>query len=123
MRRFKLSDFERVSGANPVKNKYHNVKVMVDGIKFDSKKESVRYGQLKLLKHGGVISEFQTQVKFQIQFEGIKICTYIADFVHFDMLGNRTIEDCKSEFTRKNPVYRLKKKMMKIINKLEIMEV
>jgi hypothetical protein len=39
------------------------------------------------------------------------------------MKGNRTIEDCKSDFTRKNPVYRLKKKMMKIINGLEIIEV
>jgi hypothetical protein len=104
-------------------NKFRNIKILVDGINFDSKKEARRYGELKLLKHGGIISAFEMQVRFPILFDGEKICTYIADFVHFDMLGNRTIEDCKSEFTRKNPVYRLKKKMMKIINNLEIVEV
>ena len=104
-------------------NKFRNIKTIVDGIKFDSKKEALRYGQLKLLKHGGIISAFEIQVRFPIMFEGKKICTYIADFITYDMKGNRTIEDCKSDFTRKNPVYRLKKKMMNIINGLEIIEV
>lgn len=31
-------------------NKYFNQKTIVDGIKFDSKKESIRYQELKLLE-------------------------------------------------------------------------
>lgn len=43
--------------------KYHNEKVAVSGITFDSKKEADRYCELLLLQRAGRISELQRQVK------------------------------------------------------------
>ena len=45
-------------------NKYFNKKVIIDGIKFDSKKEAKRYTELKLLKKAGIIKELELQKVF-----------------------------------------------------------
>lgn len=41
------------------RNKYNNRKVTVDGITFDSAKESEYYSKLKILKKAGVIKDFE----------------------------------------------------------------
>ncbi|OQA06328.1 MAG: hypothetical protein BWY67_01977 [Bacteroidetes bacterium ADurb.Bin397] len=51
-----------------------------------------------------------------------KIATYIADFTYMEK-GQYVVEDVKSDFTRKNPVYRLKKKLIEAIYNLKIKEV
>ena len=43
-------------------SKYKNVRVTVDGIKFDSKGEAKRYGELKILKATGKVEWFLMQV-------------------------------------------------------------
>jgi hypothetical protein len=43
-------------------SKYKNVRVTVDGIKFDSKGEAKRYGELKILKATGNVEWFLMQV-------------------------------------------------------------
>ena len=48
-------------------NKYFNKKVIVDGIKFDSKKEANRFNELKLLKKAGIIKELELQKVFELQ--------------------------------------------------------
>ena len=96
------------------KRKYGNVKTIVDGIKFDSKKEAKRYGQLKLLEQAGEISVLRLQVKFILS-----VCTYVADFVYYNKDMVLIVEDCKG---MKTPVYRLKKKMMKHEHGIEILE-
>ena len=53
---------------------------------------------------------------------GVKVCTYIADFT-YEELGGVVVEDVKSEFTRKDPVYRLKNKLMKACHGIDIREV
>ena len=52
---------------NAKQNKYHNKKVIVDNIKFDSKKEANRYNQLKLLEKANLISELELQKKYYMQ--------------------------------------------------------
>ena len=103
-------------------NKFGNTKVVVDGIKFDSKKEANRYGNLKLLEKAGDISDLKLQVKMEIMVKEKKIATYIADFTYMEK-GQYVVEDVKSDFTRKNPVYRLKKKLIEAIYNLKIKEV
>ena len=44
--------------------KYHNKKITIDGLTFDSKKEARRYQELKALEKAGVIYGLQTQVKY-----------------------------------------------------------
>ena len=47
-----------------IKNKYHNTKVIYNGIKFDSKKERDRYITLNQLEKAGIIKELELQPKF-----------------------------------------------------------
>ena len=107
--------------ARPKQSKYRNKKIVVDGMTFDSTKEGRIYGQLKLMQASGEILGFARQVTYRIEFRGQLICKYVADFV-VNRKGILEVWDVKSEYTRKLPVYKLKKKMMKIINGIEIVE-
>ena len=102
-----------------LKSKYRNVKTCVDGIRFDSKREAEYYAMLKLRKYAGEIVSFELQKPFPIIVNGIKICTYKADFVEYDKDGNRTVIDVKGF---KTPVYNLKKKLMKAVYGIDIIE-
>ena len=110
-------------------NKYRNKKVIVDGIEFDSKKEAMRYQELKLLEKAKKITELPLQVPFILldnyvlngkKHQGIK---YIADFVYIDIeTGKYVVEDVKSSAT-KTQVYRLKKKLFESRYGIEIKEI
>lgn len=82
--------------------KYNNVKTVLDGITFDSKKEAKRYQDLKLLQRAGEIEKFERQVEFILRpgftdNEGKRIRprAYVADFVLYLKDGTRIIEDVK----------------------------
>ena len=100
--------------------KYKNVKTTVDGITFDSRKEAARYCNLKLLQKAGEISELELQPRYPLTVNGVIVATYIADFRYVKKgFINYTVEDVKGV---KTPVYRLKKKLMKAIYKIDILE-
>ncbi|HBF3147915.1 TPA: DUF1064 domain-containing protein, partial [Clostridioides difficile] len=48
-------------------SKYNNKKIVIDGIKFDSKDESEYYLYLKEKKENGEIKDFGLQQKFELQ--------------------------------------------------------
>ena len=108
-------------------SKYKSRKVTIDGITFDSKKESERYKELKLLRQAGIISNLELQKRFELQPSFIcngkryRPIYYICDF-YYNRDGEWIIEDVKSEITKKDKVYKLKKKMM-AFKGLEITEV
>jgi hypothetical protein len=104
--------------------KYKNTVTHVAGAKFDSKKEAKRYGELRWLVHKGEITDLRTQVRIDCCVNGVKICTYIADFQYRLIERNVLItEDVKSDATRKLPVYRLKKKLVLACTGIEISEI
>lgn len=99
------------------KSKYGAVKTQIDGHTFDSKKESKRFQELKLLERAGKIKDLKLQPKFELQPSFIKngklyhSINYIADFSYFDVNKRTTIvEDVKSEAT-KTKVYEIKRKL------------
>lgn len=102
------------------KYKYGNKFIEVDGHKFPSQNEANRYLELKLLLKAGEIKDLRLQVPFELQpsfkneitGEIEKPIKYVADFVYTDKDGNTVIEDAKSEGTRKDKVYQLKRKIM-----------
>lgn len=101
--------------------KYNAKRTEVDGIVFASKKESVRYGELKLMVRLKIIRDLELQPKFLCEVNGQKICTYIADFAYFDVPTKQVVyEDVKG---MKTAMYRLKKKLVKALFKVEIKEV
>lgn len=103
------------------KRKYRNIPTIVGNIKFDSKKEARRYGELLLLVRAGEIKNLILQPPFVLRVDGIKICSYIGDF-QYEEKGQIIVEDVKSGGTRALPVYRIKKKLMLAIFGIEIKE-
>ena len=101
-----------------MKNKYHNKKVVYDGIKFDSIKEKNHYVALKMLEKAGIITDLELQKKFELQGTFVdnngkkqRAIHYIVDFFYYDnRLKCYVAEDVKSQATRKDTVYRIKSK-------------
>jgi len=105
-------------------SKYGNRKVEIDGHTFDSAKEARRYGELKLLERGGYIDSLMMQVRYPLKVAEKLVCTYVADFVYLDhATGLKVVEDVKSDFTRKLPVYRIKAKLFAALHGFPIREV
>ena len=110
-------------------NKYHNKIIIYNGIKFDSIKEKNRYIELKLLERAGLIKnlklqyEFELQPAFTLNNKKIRKISYIAVFYYFDnKLNDYIVEDVKSEITKKDKTYCLKKKLFQYRYKKEIKE-
>lgn len=127
-------------------NKYNNQKIIVNGEKFDSKKEYERYCELKLLERSGHISDLKRQVKFSIIPEVREESTefykkgpnkgqpkpgklkyreryYIADFVYKEN-GKKVVEDVKG--CKKGAAYeifKIKKQLMAINYGIDVKEV
>lgn len=106
--------------------KYGNKKVVVDGLKFDSRKEANRYFELKLLEQAGKITDLKTQQKFELipsqQIAGKVVerpCNYIADFVYKEN-GKIIVEDTKGFKTKD---YIIKRKLMLYVYGIKIKEV
>ncbi len=121
--------------------KYGNKKITVDGVTFDSKKEYLRWCELRLLERAGQITDLQRQVKYELvpaQYEEYerysaktgkrlkngtraveKECSYIADFV-YQQDGRTVVEDTKGY---KTEAYIIKRKLMLHIHGIRIREV
>ena len=109
-----------------MKQKYRNKKT--NG--YDSKKESRRAAELKLLQRAGEIFNLQEQVKFELvpsQYEivnGKRVCversvSYYADFQYNDKEGNTVIEDTKGFRTND---YIIKRKLLLYMYGIKIKE-
>ena len=103
-------------------SKYRNKKVILDGITFDSIKESTVYSELKLRKQAGDINGFERQVSYELipKQNGERAVIYKADFVVTDGDGTTTVIDVKGVKTRD---YIIKRKLMLYIHKIRIKEV
>lgn len=115
----------------PKQNKYHAKKTTIDGITFDSLKESRRYTYLKMLLKAHEIKDLELQKKFLLQEAFTKNgkryrkIEYIADFYYFDIKANKYIvEDVKGGKATQTRVYLIKKKLFeKKYQDLELTEV
>lgn len=114
----------RKTHSSPKKSKMHNIKD--EGR--DSRKESRREKELILLEKSGEISNLQCQVPFllipaQKKKNGKmeRSCKYFADFVYIKN-GERIVEDTKSAFTKKLPVYVIKRKLLLLVHGIELLE-
>lgn len=109
------------------KSKYKNIKTIVDGIEFDSRKEADYYCQLKLLKKAGEIKDFGLQQRYELQptFEKNgtthRSITYVADFVVVnndgttDVIGVKGFETQLFKIKQKLFEYKYPDKRLKVI--------
>lgn len=103
--------------------KYHNRKTTYQGIQFDSEKEKNRYQELLLLERAGLIRSLELQPRYDLAVNGHKLGFYRGDFRYEEVAtGETVLEDVKSPVTR-TAVYRLKKKLVKALYDVEIVEV
>ena len=107
-----------LAGEKP--RKYRNEPVMVDGIRFDSKAEARRFGELRMLEMAGEITALECQTRFPLVVNGVKVCVYVADFTYVEtMTGEKVTEDVKGV---RNSTYKLKRALMKAVYGITIKE-
>lgn len=94
------------------------VKTVIDGITFDSKLEAGFYQQLRLREAAGEISELELQPRFEFVINGVKVGRYTGDFRYTEN-GKVIVADAKGYFSRDYP---LRKKLMKAVHGIEILE-
>lgn len=92
----------------------------MDGIVFASKKEMIRYAELKLLEKAKEIHNLEVQPKFHVSIKDKLFCTYTADFTYLDKNGMTVIEELKSTGTAKDAAYRLRKKAAELYYGIKI---
>lgn len=113
------AEASRKDAARGQGSKYGNQTTEKDGRQFDSKHEAAVYELLRLECLAGRHTGLACQAAFFLP-GGVK---YIADFVTLEADGTYTVYDAKSEATRKDKTYRLKRRQMKNCLGIEIQEV
>ena len=100
------------------KNKYGAETTAVDNIKFDSKAEARRYGELKLLERAREIFDLQIHPRYKIFISSHFICDVELDFAYIDRRdGRRHHEDVKGKDT---PMSKLKRKMVEAAHNIKV---
>jgi hypothetical protein len=114
------------------KNKFGAERATVDGIKFDSKIEARRYGELKLLERAHQIQNLRIHPVFEIVFPRhepslneknfsvtyIPICKVELDFSYIDKRDGRWHhEDVKGKDT---PMSKLKRKLVEAAHGIKV---
>lgn len=115
--------------AKKARSKYGNKKVVMDGVSHASKKQGLRWVLLRQMEREGKIKNLRREVPYRLEVNGHLICKYVADHV-YETFGDQipgtwwpVVEDVKSEITRKNRAYRIKRKLMAAIHDIDILEV
>ena len=119
-----------------MRNKFNARKRKKDGKVFDSYAEMRRWCELEKMEKAGHISDLRRQVKYELiptqysDWEYTKNgkkkvvereASYIADFVYHDnVLDVDVVEDAKGMRTQE---YILKRKLMRYVHGIQIMEV
>lgn len=107
----------RKSGRGRV-SKYGNIRTEAAGMKFDSRREAMRWMVLRLEERAGEIRDLKRQIVYPIVVNGLHICDYRADFVYVKR-GELVVEDSKGFTTRE---YKLKAKLMLAVHGLTVLE-
>lgn len=96
------------------RNKYAAQPLVIDGIRFASRREGRRYASLKLQQQVGHIRDLELQVAYPLHVVDLEtgeitvIGRYVADFRYtVTATGAQVVEDSKGMRT---PVYKLKKR-------------
>jgi len=101
------------------RHKFRAQATVVNGIRFDSKREARQYQLLKALADSGNIFGFRLQPKYSLTVNGVHICDYVADFCWHDKEGKLVVADAKGVRTRE---YKLKRALMRAVLGIEIVE-
>lgn len=109
------------------RSKYRNVRVEVDGIMFDSKREAEHWLSLKAREQAGEIRDLKRQVRYNLicpnpeRLIHYTVSEYVADFDYYVVAtGEHIVSDAKGHRTRE---YLLKRKWLELQEGIAIVEV
>lgn len=96
-------------------------------IRFDSRREYDRWGELQKLQRAGKIDDLERQRAFElapsVRFDGEKkakpALRLIVDFFYYEK-GFRVVEDVKSDATAKTAAWRIKLHLMKSVHGIDV---
>ena len=104
-------------------SKYRNVPTVVDGVRFASKKEAKRYGELKLMQRAGAITHLDVHPSWEFTLLGVRIGKYTADFSYRRGAYEFIVEDVKGGKATRTEAYKLRKALMLAIHGIKITEI
>jgi hypothetical protein len=94
------------------------------GVYWHSRKEYRHWLVLRAAEAAGLVRDLRRQVRYRLTVNGIEVGSYVADFVFFDPETDRVVvQDVKSPATRKLPLYRLKRALLRAVWGLTVEEV
>lgn len=93
-----------------------------DGLSFDSKDEATHYDKLVHRQALGLISGLRRQVTFVLDVNGVRISSYRADYVYYDVEAKQdVVEDFKSAYLLKiDRAFAMKRKLMKALYGIDV---
>lgn len=132
---------KRQTAQAPKPSKYHNQRVVINGEKFDSKREAAYYQELLLREKAGQIRNIQRQMTFHLccpqMDENFKqpespivhyVAAYLADFTYEERDGftppviwRKVVADVKG--AKNTQMFALKKKWLELQHGIVIREV
>ena len=99
--------------------KYHNRRVVIDGLSFDSQGEAnYWFGTLKPMERAGEIFDLQRQVRIPLSVNGTAVCAMVVDYRWLDAGGAPHYADFKGAPATAD--WKLKAKLFKAIIGSEI---
>ncbi len=109
---------------------YPKIGLEYHGMTFDSKKELDRYLMLKKMEEKGYIRNLRRRVPYELipahgaqgDMRAEKKVIYVADFVYINSKGHEIVEEVKTELLKKDPVYIMKRKLMRHVYGINIRE-
>ena len=117
------------------RHKYGAVSTVIDGVRFASKKEARRYGELKLLEKAGHIARLQLQRRFELCAPKTNLRGDVTDKDWMNTVGYYVPDFCYDELTQaatrfivedvkgvRTQVYALKKRWFEAQYGITIME-
>lgn len=110
----------------PQKSKYRNVRMIVDGERFDSQREANYWSELRLREKAGEIKGLSRQVDFELMCpvgdtnDAVTaiVSVYVADFVFFDLGNKMHVLDIKGQ--KETAMFALKRKWLFLQSGIEI---
>lgn len=110
----------------PKPSKYRNVKIQIDGEKFDSKREAQYWQELKLREKAGEIWDLHRQVEFELYAPvhgsngSACVATYIADFIFRDVGRDGSLHVVDVKGGKLTAMFALKAKWLALQSNLTI---
>jgi hypothetical protein len=115
-------------GASKGSPRLRSKRTVVGDEVFQSKHEADRWSELQLEERAGAITDLDRQRPFAIVVNRIHVCDYVADFV-YRRNGREVVEDAKAKAetakarrATRTESYRLKKKLMRAVYGIKVLE-